>query len=315
MTMKALILLCLAVFVQTAFAQDKTPHGDQILFEQGFMLEGLVYNDLDLEDIIHSKDSIQGKKELAGAVKKTILLKALQCYQELIGVYPKSKLLYRALNNKGFLELELGDTSAAKATFQQILQSNANDKEKGGIGSGIMAEPYANYKNRVATTLAELFLKDSHYTEALKYLDLTKKYPYQHFCGNELAADEIYMAVLYGKCYMGLNDRKKALEVLFPNLLENGLADNTALVELTYRILIQQYSKEELKTKFAQSLRNYQTKTTKTKYGESHEYSFVFLDIKIPLNTWKFEEASPEEVPAEIEKALEWSKFYNLLNL
>ncbi|WP_156900381.1 tetratricopeptide repeat protein [Flavobacterium filum] len=308
------IIFSLILFGQTLFGQGKTIQRDVLLFEKGLVLHQLVDEDLDLEEIINSKDSIKVKKELATEIKETILEKALEYYQELIDSFPKSKLLFRTLNNKGFIEIALNNKEGAKRTFQKIIDSKADDKEKGGIGSGIMAEPYANYKNRASKVLADIFIKDSNYTEAIKYLDLTKKYPYRHFCGNEYAADEIYMSELYAKCYIGLNDRQKAIETLLPNLLENGLANNSDLVNLTYQTLLQKYSKDDLKIKFEQAFKNYQIEKVKNKDSEYEKYFITFLDTKIELSSWRLDYLKPEERAKEIDKTYRNSEFYKLLN-
>ena len=311
--MKRLIfLIFLNIIGQLVFGQHKPIQKDELLFEKGLLLQQLVSEDLELDDIINSKDST--KQGLATDIKETILDKALEYYQELIDSFPKSKLLFRTLNNKGFIELALDDKVEAKKTFQKILDSKADDKEKGGIGSGIMAEPYANYKNRAAKILADISIKDSNYSEAIKYLDLTKKYPYRHFCGNEYAADEIYMSELYAKSYLGLNDKQKALKILLPNILENGLADNSDLVDLTYNTLLKDYQKGELKVKYEQAFESYQTERIKSKKEEYNKYYITFLDTKIELSSWQFDFLKPEEKQTEIDKIYKSSKFYKLLS-
>lgn len=311
---KLTILFILILFGPIAFGQDKTIQKDVLLFEKGLLLQQLVDEDLDLENIINSKDSSRISKELATDIKETILDKALENYNELIDSFPKSKLLFRALNNKGFIELALDDRNEAKKTFLKIIESKADDKEKGGIGSGIMAEPYANFKNRASKILADIHIKDSNYAEAIKYLDLTKKYPYRHFCGNEYASDKIYMSTLYAKCYIGLNNKNEALKILLPNLLENGLANNSNLVELTHKILREQFSKDDLKTKYEQAFKNYQIEKIKNKDNEYENYFITFLDTKIKLSSWRLEYMKPEEKQKEIDRMYTQSKFYKLLN-
>ena len=311
--MKRLIfLIFLTTIAQLVLGQNKPIQKDELLFEKGLLLQQLVSKDLELDDIINSKDST--KQELATDIKETILDKALEYYQELIDSFPKSKLLFRTLNNKGFIELALDNKVEAKKTFQKILDSKTDDKEKGGIGSGIMAEPYANYKNRASKILAKISIKDSNYSEAIKYLDLTKNYPYRHFCGNEYAADEIYMSELYAKSYLGINDTQKALKILLPNILENGLADNSDLVDLAYKTLLKDYQKDELKVKFEQAFKSYQTEKIKSKKEEYEKYYITFFDTKIELSSWLLDYLKPEEKQAEIHNIYINSRFYKLLN-
>lgn len=305
------------LFGQVTFGQKANSiQKDELLFEKGLLLHQLIDEDLDLDETINSKDTTNAKtKEFAVDVKETILEKALEYYQELIDSFPKSNLLFRALNNKGFVELALDDTEEATKTFLRILDSKADDKEKGGVGSGLMGEPYANYKNRATKVLAKIYIEGKDYKKAIKYLDLTKEFPYRHFCGNEYAAAEIYMCELYAKCYLGLNDTDKALKILLPNLLENGLADNSDIVILTTETLLKRYSKTELRTLFENAFKSYKTEKVKPKDSDEYErYYVTFLDTDIEINSLRLEFIKPEEKLKEIANIYQASKFYKLLN-
>ncbi len=313
--MKHFIIFLYLFFVgQLLFGQSKVITKENLLFEKGFTLQELVDDDLDLDDIINSNDSNKSKKEFATDIKETILEKSLKYYNELIDSFPKSNLLFRALNNKGVIELALDDNIEAKKTFKRILESTADDKEKGGTGSGIMAEPYANYKNRASKILADICIADSNFKEAISYLELTKKYPYRHFCGNEYASNRINMCVKYAKCYVGLNDNKKAIEILLPELLENGLAGNSNVVELAYSVLTKEYSKKDLKSKYETAFKNYKIEKAKNKNEDSDRYYIEFLDTKLYINSWRLEFKKQEEKEKMIDEICKKSKFYKLLN-
>lgn len=314
--MKNLILTLLLLLIgQLVFGQkSKNIQKDELLFEKGVLMQEFI-DDLYLEETIEDTTITKREKNLAIDVKETSLKKAIKFYQELIDSFPKSNLLFRALNNKGFAELILKKDKEAKKTFQKILDSKANDKEKGGIGSGLMGEPYANYKNRAAKTVASICIKENNYSEAIKYLDLTKKFPYRHFCGNEYASDEIYMSELYAKCYLGLNDTAKALKILLPNLLENGLADNSNLVVLTTETLLKKYSKDELKTFFENAFKTYKTEKIKSKDSDEYDrYYITFLSTDIEINSWRLEFIELDKKQTEIENIYKSSRFYKLLN-
>jgi tetratricopeptide (TPR) repeat protein len=311
---RLIILASLLALGQITYGQDERILRDDVLFEKGLVLQELVYEDLDLQEIISTSDHSEGEKEIAEDVKETILDKAHEYYQELIDSFPKSKLLFRALNNLALIEADLGKNEDAKNTYKKILDSEAEDKEPGGVGSGLMADPYANYKNRAAKALARIYIEDKNYVEAIKSLDLTKKYPYLHFCGNEYAADEIYMSTLYAKCYLGLNNNKKALEVLLPNLIENGLVDNSYIADLAYKVLLKQYPKKELKKKYEQAFKNYQTERKKGKTSDYETYYIVFVGTKIVLNSWSIDMSSSSDPSKVIESMYKRSKFYSLVN-
>jgi tetratricopeptide (TPR) repeat protein len=309
----------LFLFSVITFGQKKNSNEDLILFEKTVAIQDLVNEELD--NIINPNDTIDITNEekiqrnFAIEIKENVLNKVIRDYEELIKEFPKSKLIFRALNNKGLAELELKDYKNAQVTFQKILKSEANDKEKGGIGSGIMGEPYANYKNRASKILANLELKNSNYQEALNYLDETKKFPFRHFCGNEYAADEIYMAEMYAKCYLGLNQYEKAYDILLPNIIENGLASNSEIITISIDALLKNYKKEELKIQFENCFKNVFAEKVKSNKNEYTTYNINFLNRKIQLESWKLNsEMTEQEREKECQKILAESDFYKLLN-
>ena len=317
--MKNSFLTLLLFFSILTFSQKERNNDDLILFQKAIALQELI--DIDLDYLFYQKDSTnltnddKVKRKFAEEIKETILDKAIDNYDELIKEFPKSKLIFRALNNKGYAELELDYDDEAKKTFLKILHSDANDNEKGGIGSGIMGEPYANYKNRASKKLAELELNEQNYKEAINYLDQTRKYPYRHFCGNEFAADEIYMAEMYSKCYLGLNQPEKAYDILLPCILENGLANNSEIIKMGYDSLLKSYTKEDLKNQFENSFKNVTSKIEKRNKDEYTFYYINFLNREIKLSSWKLhemlDETEKEKVLSEI---LNESEFYKMLS-
>ncbi len=312
--MRFFLIVVLLLVTSAAFGQIKPIQRDELLFEKALSLQQLIDEDLNLDEIANSKASAD-KKEFAIEVKETMLDKALEYYQELIDSFPRSNLLFRALNNKGFIELSLDDRKDAKRTFLRIINSKADDKEKGGIGSGIMGEPYANYKNRAAKALANISIKDSNYKKALYYLDLTKKYPYKHFCGNEYASDKIYIATLYGKCYLCLKNYPEAYRILLPHIIYNGLASNSDAVELAYNALLINYTKADLRRRYENAVRHCKIEYGDLNKGEESSYSLVFLGTKIGGSlSFSFEliESKIEKDKA-IKKSLLESEFYKLL--
>lgn len=311
--MKKYSALLLSIFCLVTFAQKKRQNEDLILFEKAVAIQELIDDDLRYKLDIDSTDI--NKKEFATEIKEEILNKAIEIYEQLINEHPKSKLVFRALNNKGIAEYQLEDYDTAKTTFLKVLNSNANDKEKGGAGSGIMGEPYANYKNRACEILAEIELKDKNYKEAIHYLDLTKKYPYQHFCGNAHAEEEINIAEMYSKCYLGLNQYEKAYDTLLPHIIENGLASNSDLVNTTVDALLKNYKREELKVLFQNSFKNVIVEKEK-KYKDEYTIFYIrFLNRKIELNSWQLHEMlTVEEKDKVLNEILAKSEFYILLN-
>lgn len=305
------LIILLFALTQLSFGQKKQIAGDELLFEKGLLLQQMVSRDLYLDDTI--KGSIKVKADYAAEIKEEVLEKALEFYSELIESFPKSRLLFRTLNNKGFIELSLGDTAEARKTFLTILNSTANDKEKGGVGTGIMGEPYANYKNRAAKALASICMQGKNWEEALTFLDETKRYPYMHYCGNESAADEIYMAELYAQCYLALHDYEKAYAVLLPNILENGLANNSNLIDTAYNALLKTYDKASLKRQFELAFQNVKTETIKRGKYEYKVRYIIFLNTRITIDNWQFYLIEASAKDKAIDGLYKRSKFYSLL--
>jgi hypothetical protein len=318
--MKRKLILVILCCTLAASGQKKTISQDEFLFEKAISLHELIDGELNLDRVIYPEDSTNLSQEqkikikYASEIKETILEKALGTYQELIDSFPKSKLVYRALNNKAFIEYGLKDYAEAKNTFLKILDSKANDKEKGGVGSGIMGEPYANYKNRAAKMLAEIAFKDSRYDDAIRYLDETKKYKYQHFCGNEYAADDIYMATMYGRCYLALNDDQKAYSILLRRIFENGLADNGELIQITFEALLKKFSKQDLRKRLEESFDRYYVARAK-KEEDYDRYYIRFLDTEIEIDPWSLRnwDGHNEVGKENLVAMMQQSTFYKML--
>lgn len=165
-------------------------------------------------------------------------------YNKGIGAPP---LISKSYYNMAISYLELKDSANAKRIFTDIVQSDFDDMDAGGTGSGLMAEPYALYKNRSCNMLVVIALQEQDFKTALKYTEMAdKQYPYVHFCGNEYAAHDIYMARMYGRCYAGLGQKDKAIEVLLPQSMTNGMASNEKLVNQLCALIKEKYTQDEI---------------------------------------------------------------------
>lgn len=311
---RSIILLCLIAFVLTAQAGSKRKikriGSGHVLFDKAIKIHERV--DI-LSDVIASADSATSKGRSAVQERDSILGKALDYYQELIDVYPHSRLRYRALNNMASVYYTLKKYDGAIATCKRMLASDADDKETGGVGSGFMGEPYTNYKNRAAKMAASICLRQGSYAEALRYVALTKQYPYQHFCGNEYEADRIYVATLYGRAYMGLHLYDSAQAVLFPYLLYGGGASNNEAVEVIYELLLKTHTKEEIKAQLMEAFKNYRK-------GDNSDYIIVFFGTTIHITYITFIEAlhgpaaKTDDPTQKIEELMKDSQLMYLLN-
>jgi tetratricopeptide (TPR) repeat protein len=193
-------------------------------------------------------------------------------------------LIAKAYYNIGVIYLEQKRNTYAKEIFENILESDFDEMDRGGTGSGIMGEPYAIYKNRSCRILAAIALDEKDYETALKYTKMAdKEYPYRHFCGNEYAANDIYLATMYARCYEGLGDKEKAIQTLLPHCIENGLASNSELVDQLCLLIKEKYSKEEIKQRVESAASGISVKEIKQgTYTERNYYVNIFnTELKI----------------------------------
>ena len=311
--MKKIITLSIFLLLgKTLLSQDQE---DLVLFSKGNALYEMVYDELDIDYELKYLDTTKLEEKITYEMlqehKELILEKALAYFEELIQEFPTSDLRYRAMNNAALVSYELGHNKKAIEYYQNILKSEAKDQEKGGVGQGIMANPYALYKNRACKNLGEIYIQEAKYQEAIKYLDLTAKYPYQHFCGNGHAENEIYMASLYTKSYRGLGEIKKALNYSLPFIFNNDLASNKDIVELSVEILKENFSMEEIGAAFEKACESYYAEERKNKNKESKEYFITFLERKIPLPFYELYYI--DDIDLTIKEQIEKSYFRKLI--
>ena len=300
------------LFGCSLFGQKKKIDQDDVLFQQAVLFQSFVEDELVLDYYLYSDSVKESTKELAVEVRKKMLIKAIDLYDTLLEEYPNSSLAIEALYNVGYAQLTLQEYDKAKETFQRIIATNPNDKGK--RKKGVKNVSYGNYKNRAVKELVVLELKDNAFQKALTYLELTKEFPYQHFCGNAYAEDDIYISLLYAKCYIGLNQTDKALQVLFPNLIENGLADNSEVVHFVFDILKSRYEIEVLSDYYKKSFENVQIKKIKEKNYEYEVEYITFLGIDIVLQSLSLSTDQEERRAQEINQMYSKSLFYKLLN-
>lgn len=209
-------------------------------------------------------------------------------FGQFVEKYPQSSLVPRAVLNQGFLLRALGRDREAKAVFESVLQSSYNEYEPFG---GIM-EQYALYKNRSAKQLAEIALLEKEYDAVQKYINLFhREYPYKHFCGNELSADEIYTDVMYAKMHHGKGETKKAIQKLLPHMFYNGLAGNTEVITLLGEYLPLAFSKDQLNFFIRKGIQSFNVR----KNGKNAQ--FTLLEVKISLNPYYLYELADDGAP------------------
>lgn len=303
--MKKVILLFILTSLSCIAQDKKDKHGDIVLFSKGIALYELANDEFELGFDVDSIDTLQGKKLISQQIrlKEDVLDKSLYYFEQLIEEYPKSKLYFQALNNRARIEFELEDFKAAKETYIKIFESKVNNDD----------DP--NHMNEVVKRLSTIEYNLKNYKKSIEYLDLTTKYPFVHFCGNAYADNDIYMATNYALSYIGLNDRKTALNYLLPYFLENDLTSNKELAELAAKTLKDEYGKDEAKMIFENAKKSLAIKDVGDKDEEYKVYYINFNGKNIELVT-PFEvyaENADKEI-ANMREFLNKSYFNKLLN-
>jgi hypothetical protein len=94
-----------------------------------------------------------------------------------------------------------------------------------------------------------------------------------------------------------LNENEKAKKILLPHIIENGLASNHELVDITVQFLIKTNNAKEIREQLVSAFTNYKTETEKSKNKEEEyeRYYINFLDVKIEIESWEIEFLTEEQ--------------------
>lgn len=84
-----------------------------------------------------------------------------------------------------------------------------------------------NERHAICEILSTIHFERGAYDSSLHYITLAdKKYPYQHFCGNEKESRQLFIAMRYAAIYDHYGDAAQVLKVLLPvacfDLVNNG---------------------------------------------------------------------------------------------
>ncbi len=239
---------------------------------------------------------------------------ALFIFQKL---YTKGKgdetLVAKAHYNMGDIFMEKKDYKNAKKVFMEILDANYNEMDEGGLGSGIMGEPYALYKNNCCKNLAKIALEEKDYKKALEYTELFNKvYPYRHFCGNEISANEIYVAYTYARCYLGLGDTLRAISSLLPECFYNPYASNQHVQEMAAKLICKQYNGIDVMQSLEQSIELISFREFGFGKNKNKRYYINFLQVEIQIKYWNEWPITPEDAAKIVKKytEIDFVKYY-----
>jgi len=116
-------------------------------------------------------------------------------------------------------------------------------------------------KREANSLLARISSKQNNYRQALaEFDDAQKNHPYQSWCGNGIASNAIYVAMIYADLYKKLDETDSAINYLSPLIIDNGLANNNGLVDNLTSLLLQTQNAQTLKDSIDNSINNLQVK-------------------------------------------------------
>lgn len=262
----------------------------KMLFTEADELTSIVYYHLELDYLIENLDILTEKgkikKEIYLEQKEDLLQRALRNYEQLISEYPTSSLYHKALNNRGIIEFEFKMYKKAKKSFLEILNSEVDDKEEVRVGYGLMAEPFANYRNRAAEMLYEIEFTQGNYEEAKRYLEESTKHKYHHWCGNAHEEKEFWLAYQSSKVESKLGNFEEARKLMIPHLFSRRIMKDQELARYCLGLLLQVKTKEELIKEFETGISKYYTKKRRpnSKYLD-YFISFLGEEIEVDIYT------------------------------
>jgi tetratricopeptide (TPR) repeat protein len=207
---------------------------------------------------------------------------ALRAFRQFQVQFPKSKLKASAHYNVAMIFYFDKEYDSAKKVFLEILDQPYNEQDPNDI-----MEPYKLYKHNTCRMLAEISIEEREYQAAERYITLfDKDYPYQHFCGNEWAAYDMYKAVMLAKVHTGLNRPEKAIQELVPHIFDNGLASNEEVLETLYTILKTTYAADQVREELNKALAS-----VTIRKEDDRETGFMTLyGIEVEIDAWDSEE-------------------------
>jgi tetratricopeptide (TPR) repeat protein len=240
----------------------------------------------------HAQQSVPTKDEVAfeqaaEAFEKERYKEAQADWLQFMKQHPDSPLLGRAHYNLGLTWFHMKEYEKAAEVFLEILNQPYNEKDANSL-----MEPYTLYKHHSCRLLAEMNLKQKKFDEAEKYILLfDKKYPYQHFCGNEWSSYHKYYAIMLAQVYEGTNRFSQAIGLLVPHVFPDFLSSDEVLIETLVTILQNHFSKAEIRKELNAAIQSLELKHTKKETTAS-----VFLyGVKIKLDPYALEEGTTSE--------------------
>ncbi len=145
---------------------------------------------------------------------------------------------------------ELGEPDRAEEAYLSLLGLEGVEHADRS-GARYPYDPLATLKHRASRDLAQLYLEQGRYSKAQRFHDLSiERYRSQSFCGNAHAQQNMNNKVFQSRIYQAQGYTGQAIEVLLPDALHQGVADNSDLVGEVLSLLRARYSERELRDLF-----------------------------------------------------------------
>jgi thioredoxin-like negative regulator of GroEL len=214
---------------------------------------------------------------------------AAAAFEKFMKDFPNSVLKARAHYNVGVCFRDKKDYEKAKYVFLELLEQDYNERDENSL-----MEPYTLYKHHACRTLAQIALDEKKYDEAENYIQLfAKKYPYQHFCGNEWAAFDMYKAVMLAKVYEGTGRTHDALKELVPHLFNDQLASNEEVRDQLSLILERHFTRSAIQHEMNAALESLRIE----KKNKRSSPVMRFFNIEVSLRDYAEDENKLNEDP------------------
>ncbi|WP_420574835.1 tetratricopeptide repeat protein [Kordia sp.] len=174
---------------------------------------------------------------------------ALHHFKQFAVSYPNSALMPKVTYNTAVLLRDLGDIEQAIPLFRKVLYTEYDYDIIDEDDHKELEKEYIVCKNKSAMHLAEIYLDKRDFKKASTYIYLfDQKHKFDHFCGNEHVAHDMYTAKMYARLYAGQQKHQKAIAELIPFMFQNPFADNDEVITLLGRLLETNYSSQELRS-------------------------------------------------------------------
>jgi tetratricopeptide (TPR) repeat protein len=227
--------------------------------------------------------------------------KAIKTLESFRKEYPKHPLVEEAHFAIGLSYFNKGDNKNAIRTFQQIIDksdypypdsvfeiTNCFSNGKPCNACILQSDFSLNVQHEACLKIADIGFQQKNYPMVLSYLvNADRYYRYWYGCGTGDMEENMRIAKLFSRYYAETNNIDSAIKVLLVQCLEPaalGINGYSELKDMTIKLLKQNYSFEDLKTRFDQAIENILYESHTDEHGhETREYFLHFMDVKVKV--------------------------------